>query len=420
MFLHLVYSCVLGAALFLPPAQPLPSTRPGVVLVKVAVAPGQAQTIVPAGAAIEEPLGHGSYAVRVPAGSEQRFLAQLRSTPGVLAAQLDRRVAAQEQPDDPRYPEQWHLARIGMPAVWEKATDATAFPIAILDTGVKQNHPDLAGQLWTNPGEIANNGADDDGNGFADDVHGWHFYHVGVGQQSQPRQDAALDDPNGHGTHVAGIIGAAGNNGVGVAGVAWRARLMIVRVLDQDTFGWESDIIQGLSYAVANGARVVNMSLGLDKPGALLADAIAQAQARGVLIVAAAGNSGGAVLYPAAYPGVISVGASDQQNNRASFSAFGERLDLLAPGVDILSTWNGLPYFTRSGPSMATPQVAGVAALLAARSPGTPPAELRACLLRTARDLGAPGRDDATGWGLLDAAAALGCFNRTYLPLLNR
>jgi subtilisin family serine protease len=340
--------------------------------------------------------------------------------PGVVAAQLDHRVAAQEQPDDPRYAEQWHLPRIGMPLVWPSITDASASPIAILDTGVKQNHPDLAGQLWTNTGEIPNNGADDDGNGFADDMHGWHFYHVFDGQLSLPRQDAAIDDPNGHGTHVAGIIGAAGNNGVGVSGVAWHARVMVVRVLDQDTFGWESDIIQGLSYAVANGARVVNMSLGLSKPSPLLADAIAQAQARGVLIVAAAGNNGGAMLYPAAYPGVISVGASDQTNARASFSSIGERLDLLAPGVGILSTWNGLPYFTRSGTSMATPQVTGVAALLVARNPAASPAELRSCLLRTALDLGAPGHDNATGWGLLNAAAALGCSSHLYLPLMNR
>jgi len=229
---------------------------------------------------------------------------------------------------------------------------------------------------------------------------------------------ADIEDPNGHGTHVAGIIGATGNNGIGVAGVAWRARLMMVRILDQDTFGWESDIIQGLNYAVANGAKVVNMNMGLATPGLLLTDAVGHAQARGVLLIAAAGNGGGAVLYPEAYPGVISIGASDQANNRASFSAFGERLDLLAPGVDILSTWNGLPYFTRSGTSMAAPQVAGVAALLAARMPAASPAELRACSLRTALDAGAPGHDVSTGWGLLNAAAALGCSTRLYLPFV--
>jgi subtilisin family serine protease len=424
MFRHLA-GALLSLALLVPTARaqtaPTGTIRPGAVLVRLSGAAGPAAlgAALPAGAAVEARMGAASYALRVPAGAEERFLARLRALPQVAAAQLDRRVAAQIEPDDPSYAAQWHLPRIGMPAAWATITDTAGLTVAVLDTGVKLDHPDLQGQLWANPGELPANGRDDDGDGFADDVHGWHFYHVLSGGQSLPRQDADLADANGHGTHVAGIIGAAGDNGLGVAGVAWRARLMVVRVLDADATGWESDIIQGLGYAVDHGARVVNMSLGLASPGPLLAQAVADAQARGVVLVAAAGNGGGAVLYPAAYPGVIAVGASDRSDARASFSAYGARLDLLAPGVDILSTWNGRPYFAQSGTSMAAPQVAGVAALLLARMPRAGPAAIRACLLAGAADLGAPGRDDTTGWGLLSAPGALrACAgSRLFLPL---
>jgi subtilisin family serine protease len=138
-----------------------------------------------------------------------------------------------------------------------------------------------------------------------------------------------------------------------------------------------------------------------------------------VLVVAAAGNTGGTVLYPAAYPTVLSVGASNQSDQRAGFSAFGPRLDLLAPGEAILSTWNGVPYFVRSGTSMAAPHVAGVAALLRSRAPQLPPVAIRACLFAAATDLGPPGRDDSAGWGLLNASVvAVPCRLHIYLPLV--
>jgi subtilisin family serine protease len=421
MFPRLLGVCLVGVAFLLPPPASAQANtiRPGAVLVKLAATPAQVRGELPAGAAIEARLGPDSYALRVPAGAEARYLARIQAMPHVIAAQLDHRVTAQEQPDDPNYSRQWHLPTIGMPEAWATVTDTSELVIAFLDTGIAPDHPDLQGQLWLNPGEAPNNGVDDDGNGFVDDMRGWHFYHVFSGGQWLPRQDADIADDNGHGTHVAGIVGAVGNNGIGVTGVSWRTRLMVVRVLDEAAEGWESDIILGLNYAVANGASVINMSLGLAAAGPLLADAVSQAEARGALLVAAAGNGGGAIAYPAAYPSVLSVGASDRSGSRASFSAFGARLDLLAPGVDIYSTWNGLPYFTRSGTSMAAPQVAGVAALLRARMPSASPAGIRFCLLRTAADLQAPGRDEQTGYGLLDAAAAMRqCFTRQYLPLV--
>jgi subtilisin family serine protease len=415
--------CLLLLALAVPqPAQSqIAASRPGALLLgfRDARSSAQARIALPGEVAIERQIAPGSFALRVPAGAELRYLALLAALPGVAYAQLDHQVAAQALPDDPRAPEQWNMARIGMPAAWDVITGTNALIIATLDSGVKRDHPDLHGQLWHNAAEIANNGQDDDQNGYVDDLDGWHFYHIASGGQIIPGQNADVEDDNGHGTHVAGIIAAAGNNAIGVAGIAWRTRLMPVRVLDSDGLGWESDIIQGLSYAIANGARVINLSLGLNQSSPALAAAVARAEAQGVLIVAAAGNSGGAVLYPAAYPTVLSVGASDQDDRRASFSSQGARLDLLAPGVDILSTWNGVPYFVRSGTSMAAPHVAGVAGLLMAHMPGLSAAQARTCLLRSATDLGAPGWDAQSGWGRLNAVHALaGCPPNIYLPVI--
>jgi subtilisin family serine protease len=396
------------------------TVRPGAVLLQLR--PGAQRhgpLALPRGTQVEASLGAGLLSLRVPAGAEQEYSRKLAALPEAAYAQPDHAVAAQMVPNDARYAEQWAPPRIGLPEAWGAISSTETVVVATLDTGVALAHPDLRGQLWQNPGEVAGNNRDDDGNGFVDDVHGWHFFQIYSGGQALPRDDGDLADANGHGTHVAGIIAAAGNNGEGIAGVAWRARVMAVRVLDDDAVGWESDVIRGLRYAVAEGARVVNMSLGLRQASRALAEAVAEAEARGVVVVAAAGNDGGAALYPAAYPTALSVGASDRGDRRAGFSAAGARLDLLAPGVDILSTWSGLPYFARSGTSMAAPHAAGVAALLIAQRPERAPAQVRACLRAAAADLGPPGRDDDTGWGLLSAAHALrGCDFRAYLPFV--
>jgi subtilisin family serine protease len=414
---------LLSFATLIPPAAQSRATmfRAGAVLVKLhpAATLAQMRPVLPAGVSLEAALGFDTYEMRVPAGQEQRYLDQLERLPQVAYAQLDHAAAAQVQPDDPRYAEQWNLARIKMPEAWAIVTDTTALTIAVLDSGVMLDHPDLQGQIWSNPGEIPGNEVDDDRNGYVDDLHGWHFYHIYSGGQALPGQNNDVRDGNGHGTHVAGIIGAAADNGEGIAGVAWRARLMPVRVLDEDALGWESDVVAGLNYAIANGASVVNMSLGMAEAGPALAEAVARAEAQGVLVVAAAGNTGGTVLYPAAYPTVLSVGASNQSDQRAGFSAFGPRLDLLAPGEAILSTWNGVPYFVRSGTSMAAPHVAGIAALLRSRTPQLSPVAIRACLLAAATDLGSPGRDDSAGWGLLSASVvAVPCQQHIYLPMV--
>ena len=237
-------------------------------------------------------------------------------------------------------------------------------------------------------------------------------------------RDAFVQDDNGHGTHVAGIAAAATNNGIGVAGVAWGAQIMPVKVLDEYGSGWLSDVAAGIVYASDQGAKIINVSLGGSTLSQTLCDAVAYAsQTTGALVVAAAGNTGGAVLYPAACDHVLAVAATDRADQRAYFSNLGPQVDLAAPGVDIYSTWyqSGLQasgYFTKSGTSMATPQVAGVAALVWSRWPTWTPDQVAQRLLDTALDLGEPGWDAYTGWGRLDAAAAVGApVWRIYLPL---
>jgi len=318
-------------------------------------------------------------------------------------------------PNDPEFSRQWGLAKINAPAAWDAITAAVTLTIAMLDTGMDLGHPDLASQLWTNPDEIPGNGLDDDANGKIDDVHGWRFYQAA----NSPAEDALIQDDFGHGTHVAGIAAAATDNGVGVAGVAGGARIMVVKVLDQYGNGWYSDIIAGIVYAVDNGARIINLSLGGASQSQALCDAVAYAASRGALVVAAAGNTGGAVLYPAACADALAVAATNQTDGRPPFSNYGPQIDLAAPGVDIYSTWyaTGIQasgYFTKSGTSMAAPHVAGAAALLWSQWPAWTPDQVRQRLLATATDVGTPGWDAYTGWGRLDVAAALNWTPRRY------
>ena len=194
--------------------------------------------------------GIGVRVVRVEPGKEQQWLAYLRADPRVAFAELDHRVTIADDPqsapasagapvrgqaitpNDPSLTKQWALATLRMPEAWQKTTGAPDAIIAIVDTGIATAHPDLAGKLWTNSDEIAGNGRDDDGNGKIDDIHGWRFYHTYSGDVYEAADDGVIEDEHGHGTHVAGIAAAAANNGIGVAGISWGARIMAVRALD--------------------------------------------------------------------------------------------------------------------------------------------------------------------------------------------
>jgi subtilisin family serine protease len=300
---------------------------------------------------------------------------------------------------DPYRPQQWALDRIGAPAAWEVARGAGQV-VAVIDSGVDLEHPDLAEQLFR------------DASGT---VVGRDF----VDGDDDPR------DLNGHGTMVAGVVAAATDNGFGVAGVAPDARIMPIRVLDEKGEGFGADVDKAIRWAVDHGATIVNLSLESDEValtgvgGRLAAPAAAVRYAwdRGVIVVAAAGNSGSDFTdYPATSP-IVLVGATDRADRRTSFSDAGRDDLLMAPGVDIVSTWcrprestvcdlQTHNFGVAEGTSFAAPHVAGALAVL--RSTGLGPADAVARLRETARDLGPAGRDPETGYGLIDLAAAVG------------
>jgi subtilisin family serine protease len=365
----------------------------------------------------------------VPAGEAEAALEMLRQDPSVLYAEPDARAWAALEPDDPGWDRQWALRRIGAPRAWDVARGKLDVVVAALDTGLALEHPDLAPGLWRNTGEIAGNWQDDDGNGYADDVWGWHFYHVWNGTGFEARADGYVADDHGHGTHVAGIAAAALDNGVGVAGLAGGARLMTVKVLDQYGVGWYSDLAAGIVYAVDNGAHIINMSLGGPTPSQALQDAVDYAYAHGVLVVAATGNSDAGVLYPAACEHVLAVAATDSDDAWASFSNHGPQVDVAAPGVDIYSTWYRLDgYFTQSGTSMAAPHVSGLAALMWSANRDLSLEQVTHIITSTAVDANVeswPGWDEELGWGRIDAGNALDAVAsgltappRIYLPLI--
>ena len=293
------------------------------------------------------------------------ILRHYRRLSGVVYAQPNYTYRICREPDDPAYVlgKQWAYSVIDAPAAWDVATGESGVVIAVVDTGVDYGHPDLVDNMWRNEGETPDNGVDDDGNGFIDDVRGWDF----VDENNDPA------DQEGHGTHVAGIAGAVTDNVQGVAGTAWSCRLMAVRAGDADGEFESARAAPAIVYAVDNGARVINLSWGGSDPADnVLIDALGYAERSGAVVCAAAGNNdGSAKSYPAAYnysvplTSIIAVGASDRDDQKAAFSNYGDWVDLFAPGKDIYSTVHTAPWYEdKSGTSMATPFVAGAAALL--------------------------------------------------------
>jgi subtilisin family serine protease len=271
-------------------------------------------------------------------------------------------------PDDDRFKDQWGLHRIHIDQLW-KATSRSRVIVAVIDTGLDVTHRDFIGNLWQNQRETLGNNKDDDHNGCIDDQFGCDFTNAGT--LGIPLRD----DPQGHGTHVAGIIGARGNNGELIAGTVWEASIMGIRVFDKSGLAAPDRVATAIDYAVENGARIINCSFGTAKPTKALTDAVARALAANVLIVAAAGNTDTGLppdndavpVYPAStqHDGVIAVMASTRSDAKQAESRYGRTtVHIAAPGEDILSLHPGGGTRTRSGTSMATPLVSGVAALV--------------------------------------------------------
>jgi subtilisin family serine protease len=337
--------------------------------------------------------------VAVGAGSTAGAISDLESDPRVAYAEPNFTVRADAIPNDPFLPQPWGLnntgqtvnwttgtpdADIDAPEAWSVSTGSPDVTVAVIDTGVDVSHPDLAPNISVNPGEdcagCRTNGVDDDGNGYVDDWRGWDF----VNGDNNPTDD------NGHGTHVAGTIAAAGNNGLGVAGVTWSSKVLPLKFLAADGTGSVADAISAILYARASGVPILSNSWGGDDFSQALLDAIQQTDASGELFVAAAGNdftnNDSTPSYPSSYdsPNVLAVGASDQFDRKAWFSNYGARsVDLAAPGTNVYSTWRGGTYRFEDGTSMATPHVSGAAALAKAVFSGATGAGLKALLLRT-------------------------------------
>jgi hypothetical protein len=335
------------------------------------------------------------------------------------------KVSIARLPNDPQFGALWGLHNIGQtggaagadidaPEAWDAFTGSHQIIVAVIDTGIDHTHPDLAANMWVNPGEIPGNGIDDDGNGLVDDVHGYNFWS---------RTGDSRDD-HGHGTHVAGTIGAVGDNGLGVVGVNWNVRLMSVKFLNASGIGFTTDAIEAVVYATDMGARVMNNSWGGGGYSQALADAISAANEAGVLFVAAAGNNGSnndvSPFYPAGYalPNVVSVAATTAGDGLATFSNYGTAsVHLGAPGVGTLSTVpvagnaccsDPSGYKELSGTSMAAPHVSGAAALLLAQNPARSPAVLRGLLATTADPVAGLVDRVATG-SRLNVMKALNC-----------
>lgn len=340
-------------------------------------------------------------------------LATLRNNPNVLYAEPDYILRPNRTPSDPYYLQQWALenngqsggivgADISAEQAWENTTGSEEVIIAVIDSGVDYTHPDLAANMWVNTGEIPGNGIDDDGNGYVDDYYGWNFSYIDellaliAGEEFDPTDPM---DRYGHGTHVAGIIGAVGNNGVGVAGVNWNVKIMPLNFLGSWGMGLTSDAIAALEYACNMGARISNNSWGGTSYSQSLYDAIAMAGSRGHLFVTSAGNDGwnnDRIVeldgeeqelwhqYPSDYdlPNIISVASSTSSDELSAFSCYGAiSVDLAAPGSSIISTLPNAKYGPMDGTSMASPHVAGAAGLILAMNPDASVGLMRKTLL---------------------------------------
>lgn len=368
---------------------------------------------------IQSLLDGDVHLMRVPAGRELEIAAALNAEPGVVYAEPNYVYRAFNLiPNDPHYNKQWAHPRIQSPGAWSITTGSSAIVIAIIDSGVDLTHPDLAGKLVA-------------GRDFVDG-------------------DTTPSDLNGHGTHVAGIAAAVTHNSTGVAGMSWGARIMPVRVLDHTGSGYNNAIINGITWAYQNGARIINLSLGGIYYSHAMQEAINNAHAAGSLVIAAMGNCrttctiGGQqysnpIQYPAAYNNVMAVAATNRSDTYAYYSQYGPHCDIAAPGgsmsylhdpdgiystmptYQVVMNNNGFyrDYDYTQGTSMATPYVSGLAALIWSMDPTLTNNAVKSHIQQTADDLGPAGRDDNYGWGRINAYRAISALAAPDPPALS-
>lgn len=351
----------------------------------------------------------------------QQLINKLNKDPNIEDIDLNYSIHITVIPNDPyysstgswgqSYDDLWGMKKINAAAAWDQATGSASIIVAGIDTGVDRNHEDIAANMWVNTNETPSNGVDDDSNGYVDDYYGWNF----INNTGDPMDD------HGHGTHTVGTIAGVGNNGVGVVGVNWTSKIMALKFLDYSGSGYLDDGIRALQYAADMGAKVSSNSWGGAGSYSVMDDAVMYEHDRGMVMVAAAANANSDALNynPANTDGAITVAASDYNDAKASFSNWGEKIDVAAPGVDILSIRAannpmctaartvGTNYCRVSGTSMATPHVAGLAALLLSKNPSLTNEEVRQIIRNGVDDLGTPGKDKDYGYGRINAVNSM-------------
>jgi hypothetical protein len=374
--------------------------------------------------------------------AEQDHIGATQGIPGIGTPATIPPAPVLLSPNDPLYSRQWGLnnngsftlsaaisgADIDMEKAWNITKGDSSIVVCIMDSGIKRDHPEFEGRLWVNQAEIPGNGIDDDQNNYIDDVSGWDFAN----------NDNDPTDDHGHGTNVTGIIGANGNNGIGYAGVDWNCKLMSLKGINKDNFGYYSWWAEAIMYAVDNGARVINLSVGGNSYSPILGSAITYALNNNVICVVCMMNGNtSSVFYPAGFPGVIAVGATNPNDFRTrpffwannSGSNYGNHITVVAPGnyiygLNYLSNTNFDTYW--GGTSQATPHVTGLIALLLAQNPDRTPDQIKTILTTTAEDKvgkpteDIPGWDEYHGFGRINAFKALSVgVSSTTTPILN-
>lgn len=372
--------------------------------------------------------------IKIDESNKDQVLTELNANPlvDIVAPQMFYKTHV---PNDSGYSNQWYLPSpngIGADITWENYSSGNGVVIAVIDTGVDYNHVDLKANVWKNSGELQWNGVDDDGNGYIDDYIGYDFVDMSgyIFSGDNPEEDYNTKDADpmdvfGHGTHVAGIAAAPINNSVGIVGVAHEAKIMCLRA--GFSYGGNGSLENGaiaeaIDYAVDNGADIINMSFGSYSTDGIISTAIANASANGVVLVASAGNDNTSIKsYPAAYPGVIGVGANDATKLPASFTNYNASpnyyVDISAPGVNIYSTLPGNSYAAWQGTSMSAPVISGVAALLMSAGTTLNKTEVETYLITTANTDAYVAAAGYIGSGIVNSYKVLNAHGAVAIPV---